>query len=183
MPGTIEIFLSYARQDRRWKDKLVEHLSLLKQQGYIAMWYDQDISAGVEWQQAIREHLDKAQVILLLISPSFMASEHCYCMEMMRALERHNAGDARVIPILLRPVDWQNTPFGKLQALPLNGRPIAACRDKDTALFDVVQSIRKAIEEVGMVQAQYVDKEHEGGDIRRKEYCRELCNQHKMLDF
>ncbi len=79
MEGKVEIFLSYAHRDKRWKNKLVEHLSLLKQQGYIAMWYDQDISAGVEWQQAIREHLDKAQVILLLISPSFVASERCYC--------------------------------------------------------------------------------------------------------
>ncbi len=101
MAGTVEIFLSYAHRDKKWKDKLVEHLSLLKQQGCIAMWYDQDISAGVEWQQAIREHLDQAQIILLLISPAFMASEHCYCMEMTRALERHHTGEARVIPIIL----------------------------------------------------------------------------------
>ena len=133
MASTVEIFLSYAHKDRIWKDRLIEHLSLLKQQGHIAMWYDQDISAGVEWQQAIHEHLDNAQVILLLISPSFVAAEHCYCREMMRAIERHNAGDARVIPIILRPVDWRDTPFGKLQALPLNGQPIMAWKKNNLA--------------------------------------------------
>lgn len=179
----MEVFLSYSHKDCRWKEKLVEHLSPLKQQGYITTWHDQDISAGVEWEQTIREHLDQAQVILLLISPSFIASEYCYCKEMRRAIERHNAGEARVIPILLRPVDWQNTPFGKLQALPHNSRPIAACRDKDTALFDVARSIRKAIEEVDKMQAHAVDKENEEGDLRRKAYCQELYDHNKMLDF
>jgi HEAT repeat protein len=208
--GTVEIFLSYAYKDRRYKDKLVEHLSLLKQQGCITMWYDQDISAGVEWQQAIREHLDQAQVILLLISPSFMASERCYCIEMMRAIDRHNAGNARVIPILLRPVDWRNTPFSKLQALPLNGQPITACRNKDTALFDVAQSIRRAIEEVSMLQTHVeesglcqdimvltvgqsedqssdltssLEKERGKLQIERKRYCEKISTEHRMLDF
>ena len=183
MASTVEIFLSYAHKDRIWKDRLIEHLSLLKQQGHIAMWYDQDISAGVEWQQAIHEHLDNAQVILLLISPSFVAAEHCYCREMMRAIERHNAGDARVIPIILRPVDWRDTPFGKLQALPLNGQPIMACRNRDTALFDVAQSIRKAIEEVGMIQA-HVEETLSSQDrdicFGKARYCQDLSNRYNL---
>ncbi len=186
MAATVEIFLSYAHKDRVWKDKLVEHLSLLKQQGCIAMWYDQDISAGVEWQQAIREHLDQAQIILLLISSSFMASERCYCMEMMRALERHDTGEARIIPIILRPVDWQNTPFGKLQPLPLDGRPITRLSNKDKAFFEVSQGIRKAIEEVSMAQA-CVGEPVSSQDIKvyleQEKYCTDLYNRYKMLDF
>src|SRR5215469_8210914 len=195
MEGTVEIFLSYAHKDRRWKDKLVEHLSLLKQQGYIATWHDQDISAGVEWQQAIREHLDKAQIILLLISSAFMASEHCYCREMMRAVERHNAGDARVIPIILRPVDWHNAPFGKLQALPLDGRPITDLSNKDKAFFAVSQGIRKAVEEIACLAeavssedqssdlASSLDKKREKLQVERRMYCEKAATEHRMLDF
>jgi hypothetical protein len=205
--GTVEIFLSYDYKDRKWKDRLVEHLSLLKQQGYIAMWYDQDISAGVEWQQAIREHLDKAHVILLLISPSFMASERCYCMEMMRAIERHHTGEARVIPIILRQVDWQNSPFGKLQALPPDGRPIVDVSNRDRAFFKVAQGIRQAIEEVCVMRAcvrettasqdiralsavpsedqasSSLDTERETFQNQRKRYCEKISAEYRMLDF
>ncbi len=148
MEKEIDIFLSYARKDKGLRDKLVEHLSLLKQQGYIATWYDGDIGAGTEWQQAIHEYLNKARLILLLISPAFMASEYCYCNEMIRALERHDAGEARVIPILLRPVDWHNAPFGRLQALPPNAQPLTLSRNRDKTLFDIAQGIRKAVEEL-----------------------------------
>jgi HEAT repeat protein/energy-coupling factor transporter ATP-binding protein EcfA2 len=210
LASTMEIFLSYAHKDRRLKDKLVEHLSLLKQQGRIAMWYDQDISAGIEWQQAIREHIDNAQVILLLISPAFMASENCYCVEMMRAIERHNMGEARVIPIILRPVDWHNTPFGKLQALPLNGQPITLSRNADKAFFDVAQGIRKTLEEISVTKtyveeavssqsiitptimpsegqslalASSQNKEQEKLQNMRKRYYEKIFSEYRMLDF
>ena len=111
MEESISIFYSYAREDEHLRKKLETHLSLLQQQGLIAAWYDRKISAGPEWAHEINTHLDSAQIILLLVSSSFLASRYCYSSEMVRALQRHEAGTARVIPIILRPVDWENAPF------------------------------------------------------------------------
>jgi len=93
-------------------------------------------------------HLERADIILLLISADFIASDYCYSIEMMRALERHDAGEARVIPIILRPTYWQETPFSKLQVLPTEGKPVMKWRDRDDAFLDIAEGIRKAIEEL-----------------------------------
>ena len=82
--------------------------------------------AGHEWAGAIDEHLNSAAVILLLVSADFLASDYCYDVEMKRALEWHDAGDGRVVPVILRPVDWRGAPFAKLQALPKDGKPVTS---------------------------------------------------------
>jgi hypothetical protein len=104
----IEIFYSYAHEDEKQRKELDKHLYNMRRQGLIAEWYDRDISAGMEWEHEIDIHLNTAQIILLLISPDFMASDYCYSIEMQRAMERHEAGEARVIPIILKHVDWQD---------------------------------------------------------------------------
>src|SRR6266487_1759942 len=100
----VKIFCCYARKDQQIMNELRKHLIPLQRQELITLWADIDIDAGEEWEKVIDQHLNTAQIILLLISPDFMASEYCYSKEMMRALERHKRGEARVIPILLRPV-------------------------------------------------------------------------------
>src|SRR5271169_4591905 len=105
MEKTITIFISYAHEDEDLRQVLDKHLSLLKRQGLIGVWHDRDISAGTDWKQTISIHLSAAQIILLLVSPNFMASKYCYSVEMKQAIERHDAKEARVIPIILRPVD------------------------------------------------------------------------------
>jgi hypothetical protein len=106
------------------------------------------IGAGQEWRGEIDRHLESSQLILLLISPEFLNSDYCYDHEMKRALERHEAGDARVIPIILRPVDWQGAPIGKLQALPKNGRPLSSWRDKGQGFASVARGIRQVVEDL-----------------------------------
>src|SRR5947209_17543230 len=118
MPRGIEIFLCYAREDDALRQGLEKHLRVLRRQGIINLWHDRDISAGTEWEREIDNHLNTARLILLLISPDFLDSDYCYSKEMGRAMERHELGEARVIPIILRHVYWHKTPFGKLQALP-----------------------------------------------------------------
>ena len=81
--------------------------SILKRQDIITAWYDREISAGTEWEGSIDAHLNTAHVILLLISADFLASDYCYDIELTRAMERHAVGDARVIPVILRDVDWE----------------------------------------------------------------------------
>src|SRR5712691_11114529 len=98
MEKTITVFISYAHEDEYLRKALEKHLSLLKRQGFIDVWHDRDISAGADWEQTVSIHLNTAQIILLLISPNFMASEYCYSVEMKRAIERHQAKEARVIP-------------------------------------------------------------------------------------
>jgi TIR domain-containing protein len=113
-----EVFISYSHQDQTLRQKLENHQANRKRQNIIAAWYDGDITSGTEWQPQIMEHLNSAQIILLLISDDFMASAFHYSIEMTSAIDRHDANQARVIPIILRPVDWTGAPFEKIQALP-----------------------------------------------------------------
>lgn len=140
-----EVFFSYCHKDEALRDELAKHLNLLKRQEIITDWHDRSIGAGQEWKDQIDAHLNSARVILLLVSVDFLASEYCWNAEMRRAMERHETGAARVIPIILRPCDWHTAPFGKLQALPKDAKPVTRWEDQDEALLDVTQGIRKAI--------------------------------------
>jgi tetratricopeptide (TPR) repeat protein len=141
----IEVFYSYSHVDEALRNELEKHLKSLQRQGLITQWHDRRIDAGTEWASAIDIHLDIASVILLLISSDFIASDYCYDVEMQRAMERHEAGEATVIPIILRPADWQGTPFAKLQALPTNAKPITSWQNRDEAFLDVAKGIRAVI--------------------------------------
>lgn len=145
-PQKIEVFFSYSHRDEELRDEMAKHLSILRRQGVITEWYDRDIGAGGEWAKEINDHLNSAQVILLLISPDFMASDYCFDIELQQAMERHEAGDACVIPVILRPVDWSGAPFGKLQACPKNAKPVTSWTNRDEAFLSVAQAIRKAVE-------------------------------------
>ena len=142
----IKLFLSYAHSDEPLREELMKHLSLLQRQGVIQTWHDRNINAGDDWKQQIDDNLNTATVILLLISADFLASDYCYEIEMQRALERHNAGEARVIPVILRPVDWHGAPFGTLQALPTDAKPITRWTNRDEAYANVAQGVRRAVE-------------------------------------
>ena len=145
---SIEIFFSYSHKDQRFRDQLETHLSLLKREGYVSSWHDRKIGAGEEWAGQIDDHLNTAQIILLLISADFVASDYCYDIEMRRALARHDAGEARVIPIILRGAGWKNALFGKLQALPTDGKPISNWSNRDDAYLNVVTNIRKEVKKL-----------------------------------
>jgi tetratricopeptide (TPR) repeat protein len=144
----ITIFYSYAREDEALCQTLEKHLILLEREGLIEPWHDRDIQAGTEWKQEIDEHLNTADLILLLISPDFLASDYCYEYEMQRAIERHQRGQARVIPVILRPCSWRSAPFGALQALPRDGRAIIQWDNQDAAFLDVEQNLRAQIEQL-----------------------------------
>jgi tetratricopeptide (TPR) repeat protein len=143
----VEIFCCCAREDETWLRKLERHLSLLQRQGLISLWHDRLILPGADWAKALDTHLETASVILLLVSSDFLASDYSYGIEMKRALEREAAGEARVIPILVRSADWNGAPFAHLQILPTDAKPIAAWRNKDTAFADVAAGIRRVIVE------------------------------------
>jgi hypothetical protein len=143
--GDTHVFISYSHRDEAMFNFLRDHLAPLRQQGLIEEWHDRRIAPGDDWGQEICEQLQRCQVILLLLSASFFASEYISGVEATAALKRHKAGDARVIPIILRPVDWERTELGKLQALPTNAKPIATWKNRDQAYRDVARGIRAAL--------------------------------------
>lgn len=145
----VDVFISYSHEDERFRRLLEQHLSLLQREGILRAWHDRKLTAGTEWEGAIHDALERAAVVLLLVSPSFMASRYAWDIEMERAMERHRAGEARVIPVLLRVVDWERAPFATLQALPSDGKFVTKWRDRDAALTTVVKGIRQAILEMG----------------------------------
>ncbi len=151
VPTPVEVFCSYAYEDEGWLRKLETHLSLLKRQGVLSLWRPRLITAGTDWARAIDTQLTSASIILLLISPSFFASNYCYGVEMQTALQRHQADKARVIPILVRPVDWKAAPFAHLSILPTNGKPITEWHNRDAAFADIAAGLRRVIEELSQV--------------------------------
>jgi hypothetical protein len=152
----VRIFFCYAHEDETLLTKLKSHLSPLKRNGLIDVWYDRDISAGIEWQQEIEKHLNTAQIILLLVSPDFIDSDYCYGIEMKRAIERHEHGEARVIPVIFRPTLWHETPLGKLQALPKDARPVTSWPNLDDALHSIAENIFNIVIELRKAQEEQV---------------------------
>jgi len=142
----VRLFYSYSHEDEALRDELAKHLSVLKRQGVISEWHDRRIGAGDEWKGAIDKNLEEAQVILLLVSSSFLASDYCWDVETKRAVERHDRGEAKVIPVILRPCDWQGAPFAKIQGLPKDAKAVTTWANKDEALTYVVKGIRRAVE-------------------------------------
>ena len=150
MEKPLQVFCCYAREDQPFLLTLEKHLRPLQRAGLIIVQADIDVSPGEEWEQKISHYLNTAQIILLLISSDFMDSDYCYSKEMTRAMQRHERGEARVIPILLRPTHWHLAPFRKLQVLPANAKSVTSkhWHTPDDAFFDVTKGIEKAVEEL-----------------------------------
>lgn len=142
----IKVFVSYSHKDEALKNELYDQLASLKRSGLIQPWQDRDLEAGSEWNEEIAAQLEAAGIVLLLVSPGFIASEYCFDKEMQRAMARHEAGAARVIPVIMRPCDWQEMPFGKLQALPRGGKAATTWDNLDEALLSVAKGIRRTVD-------------------------------------
>jgi Flp pilus assembly protein TadD len=146
MEKPLRIFCCYARTDQAYLFALRKHLTPFERTGLLTIHSDIDISPGENWQQKIRSYLNTAHIILLLVSPDFLASDYCWSNEMTRALERHSEGSAYIIPLILRSCYWANMPFSAIHALPTNTQPIATWSNQDDAFLDVVNGIRRATE-------------------------------------
>ena len=144
----LSIFISYSHEDEGLQSELKKHLAGLRRNDTIKVWYDGCIGPGKEIDGEIDTQLAAANIILLLVSADFLDSDYCYEIEMSRAMERHEKGTARVIPVILRPCDWESTPFGRLLASTPNGKPIVKYETRDDGFLAVVQAVHHAVEEL-----------------------------------
>ncbi len=141
----LNVFISYAHKDEAFKDALETHLAMLRRSDKIATWTDRAILPGTEWDAEIKQQLERADLILLLISAAFIASEYIWNEELTRAMERHRRGDASIIPIFIKPCDWHDAPFGKLQGLPGGAKPVGD-PGNDEAWSQVAKGIRAVVD-------------------------------------
>lgn len=143
-----KVVFSYCHVDEDLRNELEKHLSPLKRMGRIETWHDRRINPGDVFEAEISEHFLKANIVLLLVSPDFIASNYCYEVEMRNALQRHERGEAIVIPVILRPCAWHSLPFGKLLAATTDGKPIVKFTHIDDGFVEVVGAVEKALDKV-----------------------------------
>lgn len=167
----IKIFYSYSHKDERFRETLETHLKLLSRHETAIFWHDRKITAGAEWKKQIDDELRSANIILLLISSDFLASDYCYEKEMEVALQLHESKQSIVIPIILRPSDWADAPFSKLQALPKDALAITLWDNEDQAWLNVVSGIKASIAEINSLKTRKGEKSefHNINDLLKSE--------------
>lgn len=140
----LRVFVSYSHHDDRFRDELDSHLSALRREGLIEIWYDEEIIAGDELDATIHEQLETADIIVLLVSARFIKSHYCYDIETARAMDRHRDGSARVMSVIVHPCPWRNLPLASLKVLPRDGKAISQFSNRDEAYVQIVDEIRRA---------------------------------------
>lgn len=158
--AALRAFISYSHRDAGALERLHVHLTNLQREGRLQTWYDREIFAGDVLDDEISRELEAADLFLLIVSPDFIASNYCVEREMQRALERHEAGETRVVPIIVEPCDWAAMPqLRRLKAIPRDGVPISEWTNANTAYLDVVQEIRRIVDTSGSSEPEPTDDE------------------------
>jgi TIR domain len=143
-PQPIALFISYSHKDEKWREELQLDLERMQEDGLIDAWYDGKILAGDDFDEEIRRKLHEAHIILLLVSRRFLGSKYIRRVEVPAALQRHEAGEARVIPIIVKPSPWEEV-FSELKVVPKDGKPIATWRIRDQAFMEVYARVRDVV--------------------------------------
>lgn len=143
----LRAFFSYSKSDKALLEDFKKATAALRRQNLLEAWDDSRIVAGDEWDDEIKTALREADIIFLLLSQDFLATDYIWDEEIKEAMRRHEAREARVVPILLRPCDWKGMPFEKLQGLPRKGRYIASAPNADELWLEVAQGVRAVIDD------------------------------------
>ncbi|MEL6968812.1 MAG: toll/interleukin-1 receptor domain-containing protein [Bacteroidota bacterium] len=143
-----KIFIAYSRKDVTLLQELRAHLAILERAKLARIWYDGEIEAGSNWEESIKNAMFEANLVLMLISPDFIASDYCYNVEMSRAISLHDQRSLKIIPVILRPCNWHLSPLGRIQALPQNGLPITEWDSSDKAFTLIVDRIANSLKEI-----------------------------------
>jgi TIR domain len=170
----IEIFFSYAHEDEALMNSVRQQLVIYERLGKIVKWHDRQIPAGDDWASAIDHRLQHCHIILLLVSPAFIESKYCWDVEVKVALARHERGEARVIPIILRPCPWDAAPFARLQALPRDGKPLSQWPDRDQACLDIAKGLMAVVDEIQHTNAAAPPPPIKANDIPKGKFERRM---------
>jgi hypothetical protein len=144
----VKLFYSYSHEDSALRDELGKHLASLRRWGAVEDWYDRRILPGTDWETEIDDHIRTSDVILPLVSASFLNSDYCSGVELETALKQHEEGQARIVPVILRPCNWTPSPLGRLQALPTDAKAITTWENQDEALVDVIKGLERVINNI-----------------------------------
>ena len=169
-PRPLKVFISYAHEDDKLCEEFVKYLSQLRHDSLIEDWHDRRLTGGSEWEGQIDEHLDTADIVVLLVSQDFLNSRYCYDVEMKRALDRHKQRKTRVVPVILKPCDWKTAPFAKakLVALPKDGLPVEDWKSLDHGFLNVAEGLRAVAAELrGDTRRESMPAERIFREVRR----------------
>ena len=150
----MKAFISYSHRDSSSLDRLHIHLAMLRRDGAITEWYDREILGGDPVDSEVSANLESSDIFLALVSPDFLHSNYCYEKEMERAIEKHDSGQMRVIPIIVEPCDWKASPLVRFKALPRDGEPISHWTNENTAYLDIVNELRRIARNESTTQRQ-----------------------------
>ncbi len=143
------VFISYSHHDDAAKDQLVLKLKVLQTAGLVDFWLDRDLAAGEEWNRGIMEELEEMDVLVLLVSDHSLTSNYINRVEITRALERHEQGSARVVPVILHRCQWKACGrLNHLIALPTDGKPIKDHRPHQVGWHDVSEGLMKVLQQL-----------------------------------
>lgn len=159
-PGynSLSLFVCYAHADERIVRQLIPSLKVLARRGYIAPWRDSDLVPGEDWDETIKERLSKAQVILLMVSTNFLASDYITRNEVPLAMSLMNDHKAVIVPVLLSPCSWREEDFEKLEKLPRKDAPVSSFRSHRDAWFLVEEGLKKVVDKArGYLEAGVSD--------------------------
>lgn len=148
MTETRRLFVSYATQDENYRIEFEQALSVMRRTGLVETWTFRGITPGENLDKAITSSINRADIIALLVSPAFLYSDYCWNVEMKRAVERHDKGEAILVPIIVRSCLWEDTPFARLNALPTDAKAVAEWSSRDEAWTSVARGVRKVIEQI-----------------------------------
>jgi hypothetical protein len=163
----LKLFYSYSSVDEPFRSELEDHLSLLKRDGFLESWSFRDINAGSDWEREIDDRLARADIVLLLVSASFIASRYCWEIELTRALERASRGEMMLVPVIIRPCDWQTAPFARFQALPDDAKPVTSWRPRDKAWANVAAALRRLIDANKRIAGSSTSTRDSASDVRQ----------------
>ena len=140
--GRISVFCSYAHEDDADRRELERFLTPLREERVIDDWHDSRLLPGDRWNAEIEQALGRSQLVLFLVTPALLASRYVMEVEIARALERERKGECQVVPVMLRPAPWEDSPLARFQALPGGGRWVSEHDSREHAFRTVAEGIR-----------------------------------------
>ena len=147
IPTGLRVFFSYSHKDEDMRNELETQLKLLQRLRLISTWSDRRIQPGDEWRTCIDEQLQSSDLMLLLVSSDFLASDYCMDVEMKLALEKQQKGEMKIVAVILRDCGWRDAPFAKFQVLPAEGRPVSLWENRDSAWRNVYEGMKRLAED------------------------------------